>query len=60
MVPVALANVGRILPKGTVIPVPVLVTATFLPAIAPAPDEGEDAFLARARQVLVDALEPRP
>lgn len=56
VIPVALANVGRILPKGSLVPVPVLVTATFLPALGRG-DEPEERFLARARQVLVDVLE---
>lgn len=60
VIPVALANVGRILPKGTLVPVPVLVTATFLPALVRDGDEAEAAFLARARQVLVDVLEVHP
>lgn len=56
LVPVALANLGRILPKGSMVPVPVLATATFLPPVRRAADEAEDAFLARARGVLVAAL----
>lgn len=56
VVPVALANLGRILPKGGRIPVPMLATVTFLPPIAVAPGETDEGFLARARQVLVDAL----
>lgn len=56
IVPVALANLGRILPKGGVIPVPMLATITFLPPIALAEGESEEEFLERARLTLVQAL----
>lgn len=54
--PVALTNLGRILPKGGVIPVPLLATVRFLEPIALRPGETDQEFLVRARQVLVDAL----
>ncbi|PPB50088.1 1-acyl-sn-glycerol-3-phosphate acyltransferase [Arthrobacter pityocampae] len=56
VVPVTLANLGRILPKGEVIPVPHLSTVIFCEPLYLAPDEERQAFLARARQVLVDCL----
>ncbi|GAB3624004.1 lysophospholipid acyltransferase family protein [Mariniluteicoccus endophyticus] len=59
IIPVALANVGRILPKGSVVPVPVLVSATFLPPVVRGADEAEAGYLARARQALVDALQEK-
>jgi hypothetical protein len=46
-----------VLPKGQVLPVPLLCTATFGPALTLAPGEGKDAFLARAREALL-ALAP--
>lgn len=57
LVPVWLANLNRVLPKGQVLPVPLLCTATFGPAIALGPDEGKEAFLIRAREALL-ALAP--
>ena len=56
IVPVALANLGRILPKGGVIPVPMLATITFLRPIALGEGETEEEFLERARLTLVEAL----
>lgn len=57
LVPVWLANLNRVLPKGRVLPVPLLCTATFGPALTLAPEEGKAAFLARAREALL-ALAP--
>ncbi|NDK31322.1 1-acyl-sn-glycerol-3-phosphate acyltransferase [Nesterenkonia sp. Hz 6-5] len=56
VVPVTLANLGRILPKGEVVPVPHLSTVVFCDPLHVAPDEDQQAFLTRARQVLVDCL----
>lgn len=56
VIPVALANLGRILPKGGVIPVPMLATVSFLPALAVEEGESDDGFLERARRILVEAL----
>lgn len=64
VVPVTLANLGRILPKGEKIPVPHLSTVIFCDPLQMDPDEDRKTFLARARQVLVDVLakhqEPQP
>lgn len=57
LVPVWLANLNRVLPKGHVLPVPLLCTATFGPALTLGPDEPKDAFLQRAREALL-ALAP--
>lgn len=57
LVPVWLANLSRVLPKGQVLPVPLLCTATFGPALILTPEEGKAAFLARARGALL-ALAP--
>ena len=56
VVPVTLANLGRILPKGAVIPVPHLSTVIFCEPLYLEPDEDRQAFLTRARQVLVETL----
>ncbi|WP_404321123.1 lysophospholipid acyltransferase family protein [Arthrobacter luteolus] len=56
VVPVTLANLGRILPKGEVIPVPHLSTVIFCEPLHLGPDEDRQTFLARARQVLVEGL----
>ncbi|TLQ00280.1 1-acyl-sn-glycerol-3-phosphate acyltransferase [Nesterenkonia salmonea] len=56
VVPVTLANLGRILPKGEVVPVPHLSTVVFCDPLHVAPDEEQPSFLARARRVLVDCL----
>jgi 1-acyl-sn-glycerol-3-phosphate acyltransferase len=54
LVPVWLDNVGRALPKGVVIPIPVSATAIFGSPIAPLPEEEKDQFLARARGALIE------
>ena len=57
VVPVALRNVGRMMPKGTLLPIPLLAGVTFGPPVALLDDDDKDGFLARARdalQVLVD------
>ena len=56
IVPVTLANLGRILPKGEMIPVPHLSTVIFCEPLLLGPGEDRATFLARARQVLVDTL----
>ncbi|MFZ3453925.1 lysophospholipid acyltransferase family protein [Arthrobacter sp. 7Tela_A1] len=56
VVPVTLANLGRILPKGEMIPVPHLSTVIFCEPLHLEPNEDRQTFLARARQVLVESL----
>ncbi len=58
LVPAWIDNVQRVMPKGEVIPVPVLCTATFGTPLALQPDEPKAAFLERARHAVV-ALRPR-
>jgi 1-acyl-sn-glycerol-3-phosphate acyltransferase len=55
LVPAWIDNVQRVMPKGEVVPVPILCSVTFGAPIAP-PAAGEDkrAFLDRARQAVVD------
>lgn len=52
VIPVALSNLGRMLPKGAVVPVPHLVTATFLDPIRIAEGESRAEFLERARATI--------
>jgi 1-acyl-sn-glycerol-3-phosphate acyltransferase len=53
MIPVHLENLHRILPKGELLPVPILGTIAFgHPLPPPFPDESKPAFLTRARQAV--------
>lgn len=56
-VPVWIENLGRVMPKGALMPVPLLCSLTFGAAMTVAADESKDAFLARARDGLL-ALAP--
>jgi 1-acyl-sn-glycerol-3-phosphate acyltransferase len=51
-VPVYLANLNRVLPKGEVLPVPFISRVAFGPPLQPAPYESKDNFLQRAREAL--------
>jgi len=53
-IPVYLENLNRILPKGELIPVPLLSRVLFGRPLKPAAGEAKAAFLARARQALQD------
>ena len=55
LVPVYLENLDRVLPRGEVIPIPLMASVTFGPPLAPAAGETKEAFLARARAA-VEAL----
>jgi 1-acyl-sn-glycerol-3-phosphate acyltransferase len=59
LVPVWIANLNKVMPKGEVIPVPLICTLTFGAPLHLNPDELKDAFLARASQSLL-ALRPQP
>lgn len=54
LVPVLLDNLNRILPKGELLPVPLIGSVTFGAPIRLEADEGRDPFLARARQAVID------
>ena len=54
LVPVYLQNLSRILPKGEMLPVPLLGSATFGESLALVPEEPKQSFLTRARQALVE------
>lgn len=58
-VPVWIANLNRVLPKGEIVPVPLLCTLTFGAPLRLGLDESKGAFLARARDALL-ALDPDP
>jgi len=52
LVPAYLENLNRILPKGEVLPVPMLSLLTFGKPLQVAPGEAKDAFLERAREAV--------
>lgn len=52
LVPVWIANLNRVMPKGEVIPVPLICTLTFGAPLHVEPEETKDAFLSRATQAL--------
>ena len=57
LVPVWIDNVQRVMPKGEVVPVPILCTATFGAPMHLGDGEDKRAFLERAREAVV-ALRP--
>ena len=58
-VPVWIENLNRVMPKGQVLPIPLLCTLTFGTPLKVAPGEDKEAFLVRLRDGLV-ALAPPP
>lgn len=58
LVPVWIANLNRVMPKGEVIPVPLICTLTFGAPLHVEPEETKDAFLARATQALLALKAP--
>ena len=58
LVPAWIDNVQRVMPKGEVVPVPILCTVTFGAPLHLGIDEDKRSFLARARGAVV-ALRPR-
>jgi 1-acyl-sn-glycerol-3-phosphate acyltransferase len=57
LVPTWIANLNAVMPKGEVIPLPLICTITFGEPLSPAGDEEKDSFLARAAAALL-ALRP--
>jgi 1-acyl-sn-glycerol-3-phosphate acyltransferase len=53
LIPVWIANLNRVMPKGEIIPVPLICTLTFGAPLHIEPEETKDAFLARATQALL-------
>jgi 1-acyl-sn-glycerol-3-phosphate acyltransferase len=58
LVPVWIDNISRVMPKGELLPIPLLCGVIFGAPVAPEPGETKDAFLARARKSLL-ALRPK-
>jgi len=62
LVPVWMENLGRVLPKGEVIPVPLLCSVNFGAPLRLQNGEAKQAFLDRAKQALLDlaaAIHPK-
>ena len=57
--PAWIDNVQRVMPKGEVVPVPILCTVTFGEPITLQPGEDKHAFLDRARQAVLAARPQR-
>ena len=53
LVPAWIDNVQRVMPKGEVVPVPILCSVTFGAPIRVEPGEERQAFLARAREAVI-------
>ncbi|TDM09587.1 MAG: 1-acyl-sn-glycerol-3-phosphate acyltransferase [Ideonella sp. MAG2] len=57
LIPTWISNVQRVMPKGEVVPVPILCTVTFGAPMQVQPDEDKAQFLTRARDAVM-ALRP--
>ena len=57
LVPAWINNVQRVMPKGEVVPVPILCSVTFGAPIILGSDEDRSSFLVRARQAVLDLRE---
>ncbi len=57
-VPVWIENIGRVLPKGMLLPVPLLCSVSFGSPLTLAAGESRDQFLSRARSAML-AMRPR-
>lgn len=53
LVPVWIENLNRVLPKGEIVPIPIVCTVTFGAALKINEGETKDVFLARARAALL-------
>ena len=53
LVPAWIDNVQRVMPKGEVVPVPILCSVTFGAPLALQPGEDKRAFLERAREAVM-------
>jgi 1-acyl-sn-glycerol-3-phosphate acyltransferase len=58
-VPVWIANLNRVMPKGEFLPIPLLCTLTFGMPITITAGEEKDAFLDRARNALLALAPPK-
>ena len=52
-IPVWIENLNKVMPRGEVVPIPLICTVTFGQPMDVRPDEGKDAFLERAREALL-------
>ncbi len=57
-IPVWIENLGRVMPKGALVPVPLLCTLTFGTALTLQADETKSEFLQRARNGLLELAPP--
>jgi 1-acyl-sn-glycerol-3-phosphate acyltransferase len=57
LMPVYIDNLSRVMPKGEVLPIPLLSCITIGPPIWLEPGEGKNVFLTRARQAVMDLRE---
>lgn len=60
LIPVYLDNLHRSLPKGAVLPVPVVCTVRFGAPVERVTDEPKETFLARARDAVIALADRRP
>lgn len=58
-VPVLLDNMNRLLPKGELLPVPLICSVTFGVPIRLEPEERRESFLERARNCVIQLRDPR-
>ena len=58
LVPVWIDNLARVMPKGKLLPLPLLCTATFGEPLRLQPGEDKSAFLERARNALLALQQP--
>lgn len=54
VVPTWIENLRRVLPKGSIIPVPLACTVSLGPPLPVLPDESADAYLERLRRAMLD------
>lgn len=59
LVPVWIENLNRVMPKGEVVPIPLVCTVTFGEPLRIAPEEEKEVFLARAAEALLATAPPR-
>lgn len=57
LVPAWINNVQRVMPKGEVVPVPILCSVTYGAPLVLGTDESRSSFLVRARQAVLDLRE---
>jgi hypothetical protein len=53
LIPVYIENLHRSMPKGALLPVPLICTVRFGTPLTRVPDEEKDAFLERARDAVI-------